>query len=683
MWFVDVIRKLVGRVTPTGEITQFSLPAVTGGAQTIASGPDGNLWLTTNGGGQGQPDWILRVSVRGDVTKFQAGSNPSAGFGTGPESITAGPDGNLWFTEFWTNRVGRLSPAGTLTEFSIPTVDSAPRGIVSGPDGNVWFVESTRTRPAIARITTKGVITEYPITSGPSDLYPNDIITGPDGKLWFTEQAGIAHISTGGEIVPVSLPTGSQPMHLVAGPDGNMWFSDWKKNSIVRLSVSGSIRQFLLPRRGSSPLGMALGADGRIWFGETGYPAIASIGIRVPEVLMSMRPQVFNDSSWQTVSLRNIGEAPLAISGVRITGVDAKLFVKGNDTCAGAPLAPDASCNIELKHVAGGSVGLQSALLELADNATGSPQRLSLLAQVPQCSLPVTSGGDANSPPQGEQLDVRSGRVLYDAYGGFERGSAASGVRTMAPPGLSGPAAGYFDRAVGRWLPVESADAVSPDGSRYAYVALDQGPRSEVRLVDITSGSQKLITIRPDFWRVVAFRQQGIYLHTGYEGVGAGLWLLDPDTGALKTVFTDAQVTVVDETDAWLMMRNPSDKLPDPSAMGASSDEILRRDLLTGATTVWLYRPGTSMGVVAVANRMPIVWIYDGLSTTYWIMTRANEAQRMDFPFSSVRYPSIGGFTGDAAGVWAGSLDGVYLWTPRTGGVLMSEVEATPAGICA
>ena len=42
-----------------------------------------------------------------------------------PQSITAGPDGNLWFTEDFGNKIGRITPAGVITEFPIPTPISA------------------------------------------------------------------------------------------------------------------------------------------------------------------------------------------------------------------------------------------------------------------------------------------------------------------------------------------------------------------------------------------------------------------------------------------------------------------------------------------------------------------------------------------------------------------------------
>jgi hypothetical protein len=162
LWFVDGGRGKVGRITLSGAITEFDLPTVVGGPYGITAGPDGNLWVTTNALGQGRQDWILRISADGAVSRFQAGTG-SGNSGTGPQDITSGPDGNLWFTEFWSNRIGRMTPAGALTEFPIPTADSGPRGIVSGPDGNVWFVESSFNHTAIARITTSGNVTEYPL----------------------------------------------------------------------------------------------------------------------------------------------------------------------------------------------------------------------------------------------------------------------------------------------------------------------------------------------------------------------------------------------------------------------------------------------------------------------------------------------------------------------------------------
>jgi len=59
--------------------------------------------------------------------------------------IAAGPDGNLWFTNLGNNSVGRVTPAGVVSNFTGSGI-SDPFGIAAGPDGNLWF---TMNRPGI------------------------------------------------------------------------------------------------------------------------------------------------------------------------------------------------------------------------------------------------------------------------------------------------------------------------------------------------------------------------------------------------------------------------------------------------------------------------------------------------------------------------------------------------------
>ena len=60
-----------------------------------------------------------------------------------PDGITAGPDGNLWFTEYNAGKIGEINPAThAVTEFPIPYTGSQPQSITAGPDGNLWFADS-------------------------------------------------------------------------------------------------------------------------------------------------------------------------------------------------------------------------------------------------------------------------------------------------------------------------------------------------------------------------------------------------------------------------------------------------------------------------------------------------------------------------------------------------------------
>jgi len=181
----------------------------------VTAGPDGALWFTENGANKigclttagSSPSmtspWRKAgpSALRWDRTapcgsasfardrphhhrgRHQRVSDPTAG--SAPIGIVTGPDGALWFAENGASKVGRITTDGVVTEYPLPTGHGAPISITVGPDGALWFTESDPTKHCIGRITTDGVITEYPLAA----VYgaPTGITSGPDGAVWFTE----------------------------------------------------------------------------------------------------------------------------------------------------------------------------------------------------------------------------------------------------------------------------------------------------------------------------------------------------------------------------------------------------------------------------------------------------------------------------------------------------------------
>ena len=105
----------------------------------ITARRDGNVWYFDVG-----QSTVGRVTPAGVITQFAV-----PGTGSGSQAITAAPDGNVWFKEFWTGRVGRMTPAGMIATFQAPI--GSLRGIVTGPDHNLWFVEADNQRCARLR----------------------------------------------------------------------------------------------------------------------------------------------------------------------------------------------------------------------------------------------------------------------------------------------------------------------------------------------------------------------------------------------------------------------------------------------------------------------------------------------------------------------------------------------------
>jgi streptogramin lyase len=223
----------------------------------ITAGPDGNLWFTEDDVGQ-----IVQLSPTGVFTAFTIPTTLSV-----PTGITQGPDGNLWFTENWGNNIGCITPSGAITEFPIPTADASPWSITAGPDGNLWFTEAGANQ--IGRITPAGIITEYPIPT--LDTSPSRIVKGPDGNLWFGESntTNIGRITTTGKITEFAIPRVSDG--LTVGPDNNLWYTTLYANMIGRMTLTGNNTDFPMPTSPtthSGPYNIVAGKDGNLWFIE-------------------------------------------------------------------------------------------------------------------------------------------------------------------------------------------------------------------------------------------------------------------------------------------------------------------------------------------------------------------------------------------------------------------------------
>lgn len=260
VWFADNPKPTgVGKVTPGGAVSTYAAPTGDARATGITAGP-GGLWFTENAKNR-----IGRATTAGVVSEFPGGAHDK------PVGITAGPDGNLWYTATGGGgAIARITPTGTVTEFTTGlTANSSPRDIALGPDGNLWFTEAATNQ--IGRITPQGRITEF----GGLSASPMEITAGPDGNLWFTEQAvllpAIGRITPSGVISEFrsGLSLLSAPQGITAANDGNLYFTDNGTNTVGQVTTSGVITRWSAGITGAADLqGITSGGDGRIWFAE-------------------------------------------------------------------------------------------------------------------------------------------------------------------------------------------------------------------------------------------------------------------------------------------------------------------------------------------------------------------------------------------------------------------------------
>jgi len=202
------------------------------------SGPHGiefdaanQLWLTLEFSGK-----IVRLDAAGGIAaQYDVALNCTSSkdeINTHPHGLGIDTDGKtVWFTGKSTGTIGKLKPEdGTVQTFAIPTVGSVPIYIKAGPDRNMWFTELVGNK--IGRITPNGVITEFSIPTPNSR--PIAIIPEPNGgnAMWFTEEAGnkIGRIDMDGNITEFPIPMTEPDAILAAAAfdsENNLWVQQY------------------------------------------------------------------------------------------------------------------------------------------------------------------------------------------------------------------------------------------------------------------------------------------------------------------------------------------------------------------------------------------------------------------------------------------------------------------------
>lgn len=212
--------------------------------------------------------WVGGVPAGAAAPVVTTYTNPSI---SGPQGITTGSDGAVWFTNEDSDSIGRVTTAGTVTNYTDSTISSPP-DITAGPDGALWF---TNFDDSIGRITTAGAVTNY---TGPGISDPVGIAAGPDGALWFTNNtnSSIGRITTAGTVTNYRDAHISGPGGIIAGPDHALWFTNFTNSSIGRITTAGTVTDYTDPSI-ASPADITVGADDALWFANFNNSSIGRI----------------------------------------------------------------------------------------------------------------------------------------------------------------------------------------------------------------------------------------------------------------------------------------------------------------------------------------------------------------------------------------------------------------------
>jgi virginiamycin B lyase len=210
------------------------------------------------------------VLIAGPATaSFKEWALPTKG--SRPHDPLATPDGALWYTGQFANKLGRVDTrTGAIKEYSLTTPGSGPHGLVADKEGNIWFTANSK--GYIGKLDPKsGHVTEYQLPAGTRD--PHTPIFDQKGILWFTAQGanmvGRLDPKTG-DVKVVSSPTPrSNPYGMVISSSGVPFFVEFGSHKIASIDpATMAIHEYELPNEATRPRRVAIDGDDVLWYSD-------------------------------------------------------------------------------------------------------------------------------------------------------------------------------------------------------------------------------------------------------------------------------------------------------------------------------------------------------------------------------------------------------------------------------
>ena len=214
-WYADAPALSIGRISPKNEIKNFSLGTPVARLQRLTVAPDGAIWFA-----EGSAFSVTRLKDN-ILARYELQAARGAPYG-----VAIAPDGYAWATLQQAGQIVRIDPERGKTDwFWVPTPASAPTDIAADANGDIWFLEFRSNK--LGRIRNQA-FTEYPIPSESRTAGLAGLTIARDGAVWFAMvRDGSLGRFKGGQFKFFRLPRfGARPVGVAADPAGNIWYVD-------------------------------------------------------------------------------------------------------------------------------------------------------------------------------------------------------------------------------------------------------------------------------------------------------------------------------------------------------------------------------------------------------------------------------------------------------------------------
>jgi hypothetical protein len=541
----------------------------------MALGPDGNLYVASSATNQ-----ILRFN--GTTGTFM---NVFVAAGAGglqnPSGITFGPDGALYVSSFDTDQVLRYN--GTTGAFTSAFVSAAAGGLdgpgtlVFGTD-NFLYVVSQNTDNVLRYTANNGSFDKIFVAAGTGGLNtPSGMTFGPDGNLYVGSRGTSSILrfnGTSGALIDAFVPANTGglafPTSLQFGPDKNLYVSSDLFGNILRFNGSSGafIDTYVASGTGLNlPTTLLWRPDGTLAVTDAGTDSVARVTTQIGGA--GDTDGITNDDAqyWGAVA----------------SYINGALVVNPNfQISAGASNSKSSGSSLDFGPYTGLDFNQGRMYPLWADNSTAlasNPDR----PKLDQASAVV----DVN--PSGLAGLVT---VTINAASISENGGATTGTLSLVDTN------GNPIVVSGQPLVVSLTPNIAGAANLPPTVTIPTGQSSasfNISAVNNTvAGGKQTLIINPTL--------------AGYEGVGAGLAILDDETPALSLTVGPAAL--------------------EGSVLTAT---VTRNTPITSPLTVYLYSTDTTEATVPLSVVIPA----GELSATFSI----NAVE--DFQLDGDHFPTI------------------------------------------
>jgi virginiamycin B lyase len=184
----------IDRMTTAGAVTSFTLPNQSAAPASLVAA-DGDVWFSVSGG-----TYVGRVTPSGQITDLPIAGATASGI-LPQANLAVASDGSIWMSSLAQPNVGfvHIATDGTVTSHPLQSAGASACAVSSngagGPSdiaidaaGDVWGATPWSD---VCELVPSGTISAFSVEVSGAFQYLQDMISGPDDLLWCAAQGGL------------------------------------------------------------------------------------------------------------------------------------------------------------------------------------------------------------------------------------------------------------------------------------------------------------------------------------------------------------------------------------------------------------------------------------------------------------------------------------------------------------